>query len=150
MQRKPGKATYDIPKSYCPIALLSMIRRKKVAVMCFLDIEGAFPNAVGAHILICIYAQSQSKYILVFSSIAFLYYFHFTVRTVFQFFLKFSLFLYLSQKACHFKTALLFASFKHPCSRLSCGIKLYNMHCTHLFRHQISHALNRTKLQGWL
>ena len=47
---------------------------------------------VGAHMLICIYAQSQSKYISVFSSILFLYYFHFTVRTPFQFFPNFSLF----------------------------------------------------------
>ena len=47
---------------------------------------------VGAHMLICIYAQSQSKYISVFSSILFWYYFHFTVHTPFQFFLKFSLF----------------------------------------------------------
>ena len=38
---------------------------------------------VGAHMLICIYAQSQSKYILVFSLILFLYYFHFTVHTPF-------------------------------------------------------------------
>ena len=49
-------------------------------------------EVVGAHMLICIYAQSQSRYISVFSSILFLYYFHFTVRTPFQFFLKFSLF----------------------------------------------------------
>ena len=47
---------------------------------------------VGAHMLICIYAQSQSKYISVFSLILFLYYFHFTVRTLFQFFPIFSLF----------------------------------------------------------
>ena len=93
---KPGKAAYDVPKAYHPIALLNTIgklltaivaeditymaeqyhllpashfggrpgrtttdslhlvvnkikgawRRKKVAVMLFLDIEGAFPNAV--------------------------------------------------------------------------------------------------------
>ena len=48
--------------------------------------------SVGAHMLIYIDAQSQSKYILVFSLILFLYYFHFTVRTPFQFFPKFSLF----------------------------------------------------------
>ena len=47
---------------------------------------------VGAHMLICIYAQSQSKYISVFYFILFLYYFHFTVRTPFQFFPNFSLF----------------------------------------------------------
>ena len=47
---------------------------------------------VVAHMLICIYAQSQSKYISVFSLISFLYYFHFTVHTPFQFFLNFSLF----------------------------------------------------------
>ena len=47
---------------------------------------------VGAHMLICIYAQSQSKYISVFSLILFLYYFYFTVRTLFQFFPNFSLF----------------------------------------------------------
>ena len=47
---------------------------------------------VGAHMLICIYAQNQSKYISVFSLILFLYYFHFTVRTLFQFFSNFSLF----------------------------------------------------------
>ena len=47
---------------------------------------------VGAHMLICIYAQSQFKYISVFSLILFLYYFYFTVRTPFQFFLNFSLF----------------------------------------------------------
>ena len=41
---------------------------------------------------ICIYAQSQSKYISVFSLILFLYYFNFTVRTLFQFFPNFSLF----------------------------------------------------------
>ena len=40
----------------------------------------------------CIYAQSQSKYISVFSLVLFLYYFHFTVRTPFQFFSNFSLF----------------------------------------------------------
>ena len=39
--------------------------------------------------LICIY---QSKNISVFSLILFLYYFHFTVHTLFQFFLKFPLF----------------------------------------------------------
>ena len=49
-------------------------------------------NYVGAHMLIYIYAQSQSKYILVFSLILFLYYFHFTVCTPFQFFPNFSLF----------------------------------------------------------
>ena len=49
-------------------------------------------NGVGAHMLICIYAQCQSKYISVFSSILFLYYFYFTVRTSFQFFPNFSLF----------------------------------------------------------
>ena len=50
------------------------------------------PACVGAHMLICIYAQCQSKYISVFLSILFLYYFHFTVRTLFQFFPNFSLF----------------------------------------------------------
>ena len=49
-------------------------------------------SIVRAHMLICIYAQSQSKYISVFSLILFLYYFHFTVHTLFQFFLKISLF----------------------------------------------------------
>ena len=44
---------------------------------------------VGAHMLICIYAQSQSKYILVFSSILFLYHILFIVCTLFQFFSKF-------------------------------------------------------------
>ena len=44
---------------------------------------------VGEHMLICIHAQSQSKYISVFSLILFLYYFHFTFRTLFQFFFEF-------------------------------------------------------------
>ena len=60
-------------------------------VKSILDQEGF----VGAHMLICIYAQSQSKYISVFSSILFLYYLNFTVRTPFQFFPNFSLFFLL-------------------------------------------------------
>ena len=71
-------------------------------------------SIVGAHMLICIYAQSQSKYISVFSSILFLYYFHFTVLTPFQFFFEFFpifLAILFTSKACHFDTALLiFAS----------------------------------------
>ena len=53
-------------------------------------VDGEF--GVGAHMLICLYAQNQSKYISVFSLILFLYYFHFTIRTPFQFFPYFSLF----------------------------------------------------------
>ena len=44
------------------------------------------------HMLICIYAQGQPKYILVLSSILFLYLIHFIVHTLFQFFLKFPYF----------------------------------------------------------
>ena len=50
----------------------------------------------------CIYAQSQSKYISVFSLFLFLYYFHFTVRTPFQFF--FRIFPYFSCHSIHFKS----------------------------------------------
>ena len=49
-------------------------------------------QSVGTHMLICIYAPSQSKYISVFSLILFLYYFPFIVCTLFQFFPNFSLF----------------------------------------------------------
>ena len=66
-----------------------------------------------AHMHICICAQGQSKNISVFSSILFLYYTPFTVRTLSQFFLFFFLIfvavLFIS-KACHFDMALLFSS----------------------------------------
>ena len=49
-------------------------------------------QTVEVYMLVSIYAQGQSTYISVFSLILFLYYFHFTVRTPFQFFPNFSLF----------------------------------------------------------
>ena len=88
-----------------------------------------FPDAkpVGAHMLIRIYAQSQSKYISVFSLILFLYHFHFTVHTPFQFFPNFSLFflaILFTSKACHFDMALLILlPCKRPHSHAPCRIK---------------------------
>ena len=80
----------------------------------YVTIQQEDQMTVEAHMLICIYAQSQSKYISVFSSILFLYYFHFTVRTLFQFFSEFFPIFFailFTSKACHFDTALLiFAS----------------------------------------
>ena len=82
------------------------------------DILQSYVHLVGAHMLIYIYVQSQSKYISVFSLILFLYYFHFTVRTPFQFFLNFFpifVAILFTSKACHFDTALLiFASVYAP------------------------------------
>ena len=81
-----------------------------------------------------IYAQSQSKYISVFSLILFLYDFHFTAHTLFQFFLKFPYFCCCS---IHLKKPVIstwhsyFLLFRHLHSHTLCGIKLYNMHCAH-------------------
>ena len=49
----------------------------------------SYAHGVGAHMLICIYAQDQSKYISVISLILFLYLIHFIVRTLFQIFSEF-------------------------------------------------------------
>ena len=84
---------------------------------------------VGAHMLICIYAQSQSKYISVFSFdfILVLLSFHcsHTVPIFSEFFSIFLAILFTS-KAYHFDTALsILLPFKRPRSRASCGIKSY-------------------------
>ena len=72
---------------------------------------------VGAHMLICIYAQGQSKYISGFYLILFFYHIPFTIHSLRQFFSDFSLFFFVvlfTSKACHFNMALLFASVQVP------------------------------------
>ena len=102
---------------------------------------------VGAHMHICIYAQSQSKYISVFSLILFLYYFHFTVRTLFQFFLKFSLFFlpfYSLQKPV---TLTWYCWF---CFRLSARVPARRAESNHIIRNAHAHLgmLSRVEVGG--
>ena len=86
---------------------------------------------VGAHMLICIYAQSQSKYCSVFSLILFIVAFHsfhcsHTVTIFLIFFPIFPAILFTS-KGCHFDMAqLILLLFKHPQSCTSCRIKSYH------------------------
>ncbi|THH05611.1 hypothetical protein EW146_g9856 [Bondarzewia mesenterica] len=53
--RKPGKPRYDIAKSYRPIALLNTMAKLLTSIileqLIYIDIEGAFPNAVTARLL---------------------------------------------------------------------------------------------------
>ena len=91
------------------MALQNMLSACHCGELCYhgsQEIHDTIPNHdmhdhVGAYMLICIYAQGQSKYISVFSSTLFLHHIPSIVHTLCQFFSKFFLFLllfYSSQK----------------------------------------------------
>ena len=109
-----------------------------VCILVYLDDRLIYSNSkeeyhVGAYMLICIYAQAQSKYISVFSFLLFLYYPHFTGRTPFQFFSLFFLLFYSPKKPVISMRQSYLLPFRRPDSRV---VRNQIVHL-HLFRHQL-------------
>ena len=94
-----------------------------------------------------VYAKGQSKYILIFSFISFMYNIHFTVCTPFLFFW---IFLYFCCYSIHLKSLSIWHGtyhlllFRHQLSHVLCWIRLYNI-LTCPFRHWFSHTLSRVE-----
>ena len=98
-------------------------------------------GCVRAHMLICIYAQGQSKYISGFSLILFFYHIPFAVHTLWQFFSYFALFCCCS---IHFKSL----SFRHStliCFHLGTCIPVCHAESNYTIAHAHLGTLSRVE-----